>query len=123
MLAARGVPVFERLAVSAQCPLVLPSHAMIDRARERASGDRKIGTTGRGVGPAYEDKVARRAVRVGDLLRSAAFRVAPRASSSTTTISCWKSAYGEAPVDFRQTLDACLAQARAHPAARRRRHG
>ena len=68
MLAARGVPAFERLAVSALCPLVLPSHAMMDRARERASGDRKIGTTGRGVGPAYEDKIARRAVRVGDLL-------------------------------------------------------
>ena len=67
MLTGRGVPVFERLAVSPLCPLVLPSHALIDRARERASGDRKIGTTGRGVGPAYEDKIARRAVRVGDL--------------------------------------------------------
>jgi adenylosuccinate synthase len=68
MLAARGVPVFERLRVSGQCPLVLPSHASIDRARERASGDRKIGTTGRGVGPAFADKVGRSGVRVADLL-------------------------------------------------------
>jgi adenylosuccinate synthase len=47
--------------------LILPVHGAIDRARESASGDRKIGTTGRGIGPAYEDKVGRRAIRVCDL--------------------------------------------------------
>ncbi len=63
-----GVPVRERLTVSEACPLILSSHIALDQARERSSGDRAIGTTGRGIGPAYEDKVARRALRVGDLL-------------------------------------------------------
>jgi adenylosuccinate synthase len=109
MLAARGVPAFERLRVSAQCPLVLPSHAMIDRARERASGDRKIGTTGRGVGPAYEDKVARRAVRVGDLADARRFesRLADLLDYHNFLL---ERRHGEAPVDLAATLDACLAQ-------------
>ena len=66
-LVQKGVPVYERLRVSPNCPLILPSHVALDRARERASGANAIGTTGRGIGPAYEDKVARRAVRVADL--------------------------------------------------------
>ncbi len=66
-LIAQGVPVFERLRVSPFCPLILPSHVALDRAREKAQGVNAIGTTGRGIGPAYEDKVARRAVRVADL--------------------------------------------------------
>jgi adenylosuccinate synthase len=109
MLAARGVPVFERLRVSALCPLVLPSHALIDRARERASGDRKIGTTGRGVGPAYEDKVARRAVRVGDLADPRRFesRLAELLEYHNFLL---ERRHGEAPVDPGATLDACLAQ-------------
>ncbi len=68
MLVGRGVPVFERLRVSPHCPLILPSHIAIDKAREVARGANAIGTTGRGIGPAYEDKVARRALRVADLL-------------------------------------------------------
>src|SRR6202008_1287527 len=67
MLIEQGVPVFERLAVSPQCPLILPSHVLLDQARERARGANAIGPTRRGIGPAYEDKVARRAVRVADL--------------------------------------------------------
>src|SRR5690606_6752321 len=67
MLETRGVPVAERLRVSAACPLILSSHVALDKAREQASGPAAIGTTGRGIGPAYEDKVARRAVRVADL--------------------------------------------------------
>lgn len=67
-LEAEGVPVRERLGVSPSCPLILPSHVALDQARERARGARAIGTTGRGIGPAYEDKVARRAVRVDDLM-------------------------------------------------------
>jgi adenylosuccinate synthase len=62
-----GVAVRERLRVSGTCPLILPYHVALDQARESRRGDAKIGTTGRGIGPAYEDKVARRAVRVRDL--------------------------------------------------------
>ncbi|MDB6044428.1 MAG: adenylosuccinate synthase [Gammaproteobacteria bacterium] len=69
MLIDKGVPVFERLRISPNCPLILPSHIVLDQARERARGLNAIGTTGRGIGPAYEDKVARRAVRVADLFR------------------------------------------------------
>lgn len=66
-LTHRNVPVFERLRVSETCTLVLPYHVSIDQAREKAKGKHAIGTTGRGIGPAYEDKVARRAVRFCDL--------------------------------------------------------
>ncbi len=62
-----GIPVFERLKVSPGCPLILPSHIALDVAREKARGAAAIGTTGRGIGPAYEDKVARRALKVADL--------------------------------------------------------
>jgi len=66
-LIENGVPVYERLRVSPGCPLILPSHVALDAAREKARGSGAIGTTGRGIGPAYEDKVARRALRVSDL--------------------------------------------------------
>lgn len=68
MLEARGVPATERLKVSSACPLILPYHTALDVAREHARGSAAIGTTGRGIGPAYEDKVARRGLRVADLL-------------------------------------------------------
>src|SRR5690606_19805570 len=58
-----------RLRISPNCPLILPNHIALDQAREKKRGNAKIGTTGRGIGPAYEDKVARRAVRVADLVR------------------------------------------------------
>ena len=109
MLASRGVPALERLTVSPQCPLILPSHALIDRAREKASGDRKIGTTGRGVGPAYEDKIARRAVRVGDLGDPLHFESRLRELLDYHNFLLEKR-HGEAPVDPRQVLEACLAQ-------------
>ncbi len=67
MLETRAVPVTERLRISPACPLLLPYHAALDQARERARGASAIGTTGRGIGPAYEDKVGRRAIRVADL--------------------------------------------------------
>lgn len=66
-LEERGVPVMERLRVSHACPLILPYHVALDQAREIKRGNAKIGTTGRGIGPAYEDKVSRRGLRVGDL--------------------------------------------------------
>lgn len=67
MLEERGVPVKERLVISEACPLILPYHVELDVAREKALGKKAIGTTGRGIGPAYEDKVSRRGLRVGDL--------------------------------------------------------
>lgn len=74
-LEARGVPVRERLLLSEACPLILPYHVALDNAREKARGEKAIGTTGRGIGPAYEDKVARRGLRVGDLFDKQAFAV------------------------------------------------
>jgi len=68
-----GVPVRERLRLSPSCPLILPYHVALDQARETARGEAKIGTTGRGIGPAYEDKVARRGLRLGDLLHKERF--------------------------------------------------
>ncbi len=67
-LEASGVEVTSRLKVSEACPVILPYHTALDAAREVARGAAKIGTTGKGIGPAYEDKVARRAIRVADLL-------------------------------------------------------
>lgn len=72
-LAARGVPVIDRLRVSDACPLILPHHIALDVAREKARGAAAIGTTGRGIGPAYEDKVSRRALRVADLFDARIF--------------------------------------------------
>ncbi|WP_148715446.1 adenylosuccinate synthase [Chitinolyticbacter meiyuanensis] len=66
-LDAAGIDVFSRLKVSEACPLILPYHVAIDQAREAAKGDKKIGTTGRGIGPAYEDKIARRSIRLQDV--------------------------------------------------------
>ncbi|OXR48477.1 MULTISPECIES: adenylosuccinate synthase [unclassified Pusillimonas] len=68
-----GLDVRSRLQISPACPLILPYHIAVDQARERRKGDGKIGTTGRGIGPAYEDKVARRAIRVQDLYNPAVF--------------------------------------------------
>ena len=70
MLEAKGVPVRERLRVSQGCPLILPIHVALDQAREAKRGEKKIGTTGRGIGPAYEDKVSRRGVRLGDVFQA-----------------------------------------------------
>jgi adenylosuccinate synthase len=71
-LKQKGVPVEQRLRISSACPVILSSHALLDRAREHASGAGAIGTTGRGIGPAYEDKIARRAIRVADLFAPSA---------------------------------------------------
>ena len=72
-LTAAGVDVAGRLKISEACPLILPYHVALDRAREAAKGAGKIGTTGRGIGPAYEDKVARRAIRLQDLFHRERF--------------------------------------------------
>lgn len=72
-LEKNGISVKEKLLISESCPLILPYHIALDQAREKARGTKAIGTTGRGIGPAYEDKVARRGLRVGDLKDRQAF--------------------------------------------------
>ena len=86
-LGARGVAVSDRLVVSPACPLILSSHLALDAAREKAAGAQAIGTTGRGIGPAYEDKIARRAIRVSTCSTPAGSARSSR-RCSTCTISC-----------------------------------
>ena len=106
----QGVPVFERLALSPLCPLILPSHIQLDQARERARGANAIGTTGRGIGPAYEDKVARRAVRVGDLFQRERF-AAKLGEVLDFHNFVLQHYFRQSPVDFQKTLDEQLAYA------------
>ena len=73
-LQSKGIDIHSKLMISSQCPLVLPTHILIDEARERSLGKKSIGTTGRGIGPVYEDKVARRVVHVMDLFDEDLFR-------------------------------------------------
>ena len=72
-LEQKGILVRNRLHISQACPLILPCHVALDKARETHKGSTVIGTTGRGIGPAYEDKIARRALKVGDLLHPERF--------------------------------------------------
>jgi len=110
MLEARGVPVAERLRISEACPLILPYHAALDQARERAAGKSAIGTTGRGIGPAYEDKVARRAIRLMDLLDAARFEDKLRGVLDFYNFQL--TGYHEAEaVDLQRVLDGGLALA------------
>jgi adenylosuccinate synthase len=107
MLMEQGVPVFERLHISPYCPLILPSHILLDRAREQARGTNAIGTTGRGIGPAYEDKVARRAVRVADLFQRDRF--AAKLGEVLDFHNFVLQHYFRQPtVDFQKTLDELL---------------
>ncbi|TXL06486.1 adenylosuccinate synthase [Methylococcaceae bacterium CS1] len=73
ILEKSGIPVRSRLLISEACALILPIHVAIDQAREVAKGAKAIGTTGRGIGPAYEDKIARRGIRAADLLNPELF--------------------------------------------------
>ena len=102
-----GVPVYDRLRISPGCPLILPSHVALDAAREKARGASAIGTTGRGIGPAYEDKVARRALRVSDLF------VREKFASKLGEILDYhnfllKNYFRAETVDFSETLDEAL---------------
>jgi adenylosuccinate synthase len=110
MLMEQGIPVFERLHISPLCPLILPSHVALDQARERARGVNAIGTTGRGIGPAYEDKVARRAVRVADLFQRDRF--AAKLGEVLDFHNFVLQHYYRVPtVDFQKTLDEQLSMA------------
>jgi len=109
-LIARGIDVESRLMISAACPLILPSHIALDQAREAARGDQKIGTTGRGIGPAYEDKVARRGLRISDLFDADVFRERLRASSELHNFLLVKY-YGQPAVDPDAVAEEWLAMA------------
>src|SRR6204780_706506 len=108
MLIGQGVPVFERLRVSPACPLILSSHVALDRAREKAQGANAIGTTGRGIGPAYEDKVARRAVRVSDLFHRERF-AAKLGEILDYHNFILQRYFQTAPIDFQSELESNLA--------------
>jgi adenylosuccinate synthase len=102
-----GVPATKRLTISDACPIILPSHVALDQARERARGANAIGTTGRGIGPAYEDKAARRALRIGDLYSRERF--ARKLGEVLDFHNFVLQKYFKAdPVDFQSTLDACM---------------
>jgi adenylosuccinate synthase len=105
-----GVDVFARLRVSPNCPLILPSHVALDKAREAARGVNAIGTTGRGIGPAYEDKVARRAVRVQDLFQREKFaaKLGEILDFHNFTLQHY---FKQPAVDFQKTLDEQLSYA------------
>ena len=105
---ARGV--VARLSVSEACPLILPYHAALDLAREAAKGEKKIGTTGRGIGPAYEDKVARRAIRVQDLFDEKRFADKLRELLDFHNFVL-KNYYRREEISFQKTLDETLALA------------
>jgi adenylosuccinate synthase len=100
--------VAKRLRISEACPLILPYHAAIDLAREAAKGAQKIGTTGRGIGPAYEDKVARRAIRLQDLLKPVRFAEKLQELLDFHNFVL-KNYYRQPTVDFQKTLDEALA--------------
>ncbi len=107
-LEARGVDVMARLRISEACPLILPYHVALDQARESARGERAIGTTGRGIGPAYEDKVARRAVRLADLLDRERF-AAKLAEVLDFHNFVLRHYFRTEPVDFQRVFDETLA--------------
>lgn len=109
-LESNGVPVQDRLRISAACPLILPFHVALDQAREKARGEAKIGTTGRGIGPAYEDKVARRGIRLGDLLNTERFADQLKEVLAYHNFML-REYYGVAELDYQQLLDEALAQA------------
>ncbi len=107
-LEAAGVPVAQRLCISEACPLILPYHAALDLARESAKGAHKIGTTGRGIGPAYEDKVARRAIRLQDLFKPVRFAEKLQELLDFHNFVLEKY-YKQPKIDFQKTLDEALA--------------
>lgn len=110
-LEEKNVPVRERLFISAACPLILPSHIAIDQAREVALGKDKIGTTGRGIGPAYESKVSRRAIRLGDTLNPERF-----AEKLTSVLEYHNflltKLYDQAPLNYDDVLNEILSLTR-----------
>ncbi len=112
MLESKGVPARERLLISPACPLILPYHVALDQAREKARGKLAIGTTGRGIGPAYEDKVSRRGLRVEDLFYRERF-AAKLGEVLDYHNFVLKNYYHVDNIDFQKTLEETLAFAEA----------
>ena len=106
-LEANGVPVSQRLSISEACPLILPHHVALDQAREIKRGKDAIGTTGRGIGPAYEDKVARRGLRLGDLVYDHDF-AAKLADVIEYHNFALKNYYQVEQIDYQAALDEAL---------------
>ncbi|MFC1774095.1 adenylosuccinate synthase [Pseudomonadota bacterium] len=109
MLEASGVPARERLGISESCPLILPYHIALDQAREVARGKKAIGTTGRGIGPTYEDKVSRRGIRLGELLDPEHFKERLREVMEYHNFAL-EHYFKADTVDYQQVLDEALAQ-------------
>jgi len=106
-LEARGVPARERVRLSMACPMILPCHVALDKARELARGKHAIGTTGRGIGPAYEDKVGRRAIRIGELLNGQGLRERITELIEYHNFSL-QHRYGQEPVSVDAVFDECM---------------
>lgn len=102
-----NIPVRDRLIISEACPVILPVHVALDQAREKAQGKKAIGTTGRGIGPAYEDKVARRAIRAGDFrnYRFLAEKLEPLLEYHNFVLANY---FHEKTIDYQKTLDDML---------------
>lgn len=109
MLEQNGVPARSRLRISESCPLILPYHVALDAAREHARGKKAIGTTGRGIGPAYEDKVSRRGIRLGELVDVEHFK-ARLAEVMEYHNHALVNYFKAEPVDYQEVLDRILAQ-------------
>jgi len=105
-----GVEVESRLKISPGCPLILPYHIALDNAREEHRGAAAIGTTGNGIGPAYEDKVARRGLRVGDLLDETLFSEKLKQVMEYHNFTL-KNYYNQEVIDYQKTLDEAISQA------------
>ncbi|MBW3549878.1 MAG: adenylosuccinate synthase [Proteobacteria bacterium] len=106
-LEAEGIDVRSRLKISPATPLIMPYHIALDQAREKAAGGKAIGTTGRGIGPAYEDKVARRGIRIADLHYPEQLAEKLRAALDYHNFVLTQYLKVE-PVDFQRTLDEAL---------------
>jgi len=104
-----GVEVKSRLKISPGCPLILPYHIALDNAREAHRGAAALGTTGNGIGPAYEDKVARRGLRVGDLLDETLFAEKLKQVMEYHNFAL-KNYYNQEVVDYQKTLDEAIIQ-------------
>ncbi len=112
MLENTGIPARERIRLSESCPLILPYHIALDQAREIARGKKAIGTTGRGIGPCYEDKIARRGIRLGELLDADHFAARLKEVMDYHNFAL-EHYYKQPTVDYQQVLDHTLAQADA----------
>ncbi|MEO5342709.1 MAG: adenylosuccinate synthase [Gammaproteobacteria bacterium SHHR-1] len=110
MLEKNGVPARNRLGISESCPLILPYHISLDQAREKARGNKAIGTTGRGIGPAYEDKVSRRGIRLGEIFDQAHIQERLREVMDYHNHAL-RHYFAFPEVDYSQVLEQLLAQA------------